>query len=132
MDELDLLLKDLAAEAPPADSLARVGPKVRGALRRRAITRYCLAAAAMLAAVVFAWPPQEAVPLPAVPDFSIPAPDFALSPFGLSPLTVPPTVLSPSQSRQKPRPAQSLPRMVDGDKLELASTDPNVVIYWSL
>ncbi|GAB4364887.1 MAG: hypothetical protein OHK0021_08640 [Bryobacter sp.] len=123
MDELDLLLRDMANEAPPAESLAKVGPRVRGTLRRRAVTRYCLAAAAMLATVLLAWPSAEPVPLPKVPDFSIPAPDFALSP-RIFP--------SPSQSRMRPSRPRRMPRLVDGDKLELASTDPNVVIYWSL
>jgi hypothetical protein len=119
MDELDLLLKDLANAPLPEESVARVAPRVRAALRRRAVTRYCLAAAAMLATVVFAWPEPEFIPPPQMPDFRIAAPDFALS-------IAPPPV--PSQSRvAKPR-----PRVVDGDKLQLASTDPNVVIYWSL
>ncbi len=120
MDELERLLADLANEAPPAESLGRVAPRVKSALRRRALTRYVLAAAAMLAAGVFAWPNAEPLPpLPRVPDFSIPAPDFALS------KTVVPV---PSRSRVV-RPKATL---VDGDKLKLASTDPNVVIYWSL
>ncbi len=119
MDELDRLLKDLGNAPLPEDAVARVAPRVRATLRRRALTRYCLAAAAMLAAVVFAWPAPEAVPPPALPDFRIPAPDFALSP-------APPPF--PSRSRV----VKPLPRVVDGDKLQLASTDPNVVIYWSL
>ncbi len=119
MDELDLLLKDLAAEAPPEESLARVGPRVRRTLRMRAVTRYCLAAAAMLAAVVLAWPRAEEVPLPKMPEFHVPAPDFALSKS---------VVPVPSRSGIA-RPKATL---AGGDKLKLSSTDPKVVIYWSL
>jgi hypothetical protein len=123
MDELENLLAGLAQEAPPADSLARVAPKVKSTLRRRAVTRYFLAAAAMLAAGFFAVPGADPLPpLPRVPDFAIPAPDFALS------KTIAPV---PSRSHLA-RPKAPKATVVAEDKLKLASTDPNVVIYWSL
>lgn len=123
MDELDDLLTGLSQQAPPSESLARVAPRVKSTLRRRAVTRYCLAAAAMLAAGFFALPQPEALPpLPAVPDFHLPAPDFALSKS---------IVPVPSRSRLA-RPQMPKAILTGEDKLKLASTDPNVVIYWSL
>lgn len=123
MDELDRLLEDLSEEAPPADSIARVAPRVKNTLRRRTITRYTLATAAMLAAGFFALPnPEPLPPLPRLPEFSIPAPDFALS------KTIAPV---PSRSHLA-RPKTPKATMAGEDKLKLASTDPNVVIYWSL
>lgn len=123
MDELDDLLTGLSQQAPPSESLARVAPRVKSTLRRRAVTRYCLAAAAMLAAGFFAIPnPEPLPPLPRLPDLSIPAPDFALS------KTIAPV---PSRSHlARPKPPKAT--MAGEDKLKLASTDPNVVIYWSL
>jgi hypothetical protein len=119
MDDLDLLLGELSREAPPAGSLAQVGPRVRARLRQRAVTRYFLAAAAMLATLILAWPRPEPVAWPGVPEFAMPAPDFALSKS---------VVPVPSRSRvERPKAA-----IVGGDKLKLTTNDPKVVIYWSL
>lgn len=117
MDELALLLDGLRREAPPADSLARIGPRFWRTIHRR---RIALAFAATLICLLgFTLLPQPDVPLPAPPRLQIPVPELIFS------APAPPQV----SRRVKPRPQ---PRVVDAQTIQLASTDPKVVIYWSL
>lgn len=121
MDELEDLLGSLREEQPPAEALDRVGPRVRTALRRRTMTRWVLAAAAVLALVVVNVPRNEepiALPDPVraiipVPDLFLPAPAPA------------PVMLSSHRARPKPT-------LVDDHTLQLPSSDPNIKILWSL
>lgn len=115
MDDLDLLLNDLAQEAPPQASLDRIRPRLQATLRRRRVTRFTLAAAALIAV----W---QLVPPPA--DIPLPLPGEAI-------ITVPDLVIAAPQIRlsQQRRPK---PRMLDENTVQLASTNPNIVILWSL
>lgn len=115
MDDLDLLLNDLAQEAPPQASLDRIRPRLQATLRRRRVTRFTLAAAALIAV----W---QLVPPPA--DIPLPLPGEAI-------ITVPDLVIDAPQIRlsQQRRPK---PRMLDENTVQLASTNPNIVILWSL
>jgi hypothetical protein len=120
MDELDLLLDGLRREAPPADSLARIGPRFWRTIQRRRIAMACAATAAtVLCLLGLSVVRQPELPLPAPPALRIPVPDLLISEPALPVL----------RSRVKPRPQ---PRAVDAQTIQLASTDPNVVIYWSL
>src|SRR5438045_3509069 len=97
MDDLDLLLGELSQEAPPAESLGRVAPRVRAAIRRRQFTQWTLAAAAMIAAVLLALPEKQAdIPLPEPVQAIIAVPDLILS----SPAPAP---LNLSRHRAKPK-----------------------------
>ena len=119
MDELELLLEGLREEQPPREALDRVGTRVRSALRRRRVTQFALAAAAMLAMTVWLIPREmEPVPLPEPVKAIIAVPDLILSV---------PAPVTLSSHRAKPR-----ARMVDENTMQLASSNPNVVIYWSL
>jgi len=119
MDDLDLLLTNLREEPLPQDSLNRIAPRVHQTLRRRRLTRYTLAAAFLLAATILSLPTNQTdIPLPdpgkaiiAVPDLFLPAP---------APATL-------SSRRAKPKAT-----MLDEHTVQLASTDKNVIIYWSL
>ncbi len=123
MDELEDLLAGLRQQAPPRESLERIGPRVHAALRRRRMTRYVLAAAALLAATIWMIPREaEPVPLPdpirpviAVPDLILNAPA--------------PVMLSSHRAKPTPRPRV---RIVDEETIELASSNPNVKILWSM
>lgn len=118
MDELELLLEGLREEKPPAEALDRVGPRFRGALRRRRMTQYVLAAA-LLAATIWVIPREGApVPLPDPVRAIIAVPDLILS------VPAPVTI---SSHRAKPR-----AKVVDENTIELASTDSKVKILWSL
>lgn len=119
MDELELLLEGLREEAPPVEALERVGPRVRGALRRRRATRMVLAMAALLAMAVWLVPREaEPVPLPEPVKAIIAVPDLIVNV---------PAPVTLSSHRAKPK-----ARVVDEHTLQLASSNPNVVIYWSL
>jgi hypothetical protein len=123
MDQLDNLLQDLAAEPLPADSLHRIRPRVESALRRRSLTRYCLATAAALAAFTIArWPQTDptAIPLPPPVQAIIAAPDLVLSPAPTLPV---------SRRHPSPRPK---PKAIDENTVQLASSNDSIVIYWSL
>ncbi len=119
MDDLDLLLTNLRNEPLPEDSLNRIAPRVYKTLRRRRLTSYTLAAAALLAATILSLPSSHPdVPLPdpgkaiiSVPDLFMPAP---------APATL-------SSRRAKPK-----AKMLDEHTVQLASTDSNVIIFWSL
>jgi hypothetical protein len=119
MDELELLLEGLREEQPPAEALERVGPRVRAALLRRRVTQFVLAAAALVGMTIWMMPGEmEPVPLPEPVKAIIAVPDLIL--------TVPaPVTLSSHRAKQRAR-------VVDENTLQLASSDPNVVIYWSL
>jgi hypothetical protein len=121
MDELELLLDGLRSEAPPQASLDRIAPAVHTRLLRRRLVHFALAAAASFAALTWAlYPTQQAIPLPAPGQAIIAVPDLIFS----APAPAPPTL---SFRRAKPK-----PHLVDEHTLQLASTDPKVVIYWSL
>ena len=114
MDDLDLLLNGIAQEAPPQASLDRIRPRVHATIRRRRITGFTLAAAALIAAWQLVPPPTD-IPLPLPGEAIIAVPDLVIS----SPQ------IRHSQKRAKPR-------MLDENTVQLASTNPNIVILWSL
>ena len=119
MDELEILLNDLREEALPADSLARIAPRVQRTLRRRRMTRLALATAAVMAVSVLS---LYRAPL----DVALPEPGEAIIAVPDLLLTIPaPATLS--YRRAKPKAI-----VVGEGTLQLASTDQNVVIYWSL
>ncbi len=119
MDQLELLLSDLREEALPVDSLGRIAPRVQRTLRRRRVTRLALATAAvMVMSLLSLYRMPEDVALPKPGEAIITAPDLVL--------TIPaPAMLS--SRRAKPKAT-----VVSDGTLQLASTDKNVVIYWSL
>ena len=119
MDDLDLLLTNLRNEPLPEDSLNRIAPRVHQTLRRRRITRYTLAAAALLAATTLGLQTSQ-------PDIPLPDPGKAIIavPGLFIPVPAPATL---SSRRAKPKAT-----IVDEHTVQLASTDKNVVIYWSL
>ncbi len=119
MDQLELLLSDLREEALPEDSLGRIAPRVQRTLRRRRMTRFALATAALMALCVMSlYRMPVDVPLPEPDEAIITVPDLAL--------TIPaPAMLS--SRRAKPKAI-----VVGEGTLQLASTDQNIVIYWSL
>jgi hypothetical protein len=121
MDELELLLDGLRSEAPPQASLDRIAPGVHRRLHRRRFIQFALATAASFAALAWAlYPTQQPIPLPAPGRAIIAVPDLIFS----APAPAP-TTLSLRRAKLKPH-------LVDEHTLQLASTDPNVVIYWSL
>ena len=115
MDDLDLLLNGLAQESPPQESLDRIRPRVRATIRRRRATGFTLAAAALIAAWQFV-PPPTAIQLPPPGVAIITAPDLIISA---------PSIHLSQHRRPKPR-------MLDDNTVQLASTNPNIVILWSL
>jgi hypothetical protein len=119
MDDLDLLLTNLRDEPLPEDSLARIAPRVHQTLRRRRITRYTLAAAALLAATIASLPTSQ-------PDIPLPDPGKAI-------ISVPDLFIPvPAQPTLSSRRAKPKATMLDEHTVQLASTDNNVIIYWSL
>lgn len=125
MDEIDVLLKDLAREEVPAESLRRVAAGVHAKLRRRRFTHWALAAAAMLAAwYVSAYSvgmtPTETLKPPKAIEAAFPAPEAIIA----SPKLV------PSVSHQWQQ--RSVGRVVGDGVVELPSSDPNVVILWDM
>jgi hypothetical protein len=120
--ELDDLLRDLAAEAPPADSLARVRLRVaeRLASRRRRLW-FAWLSVPVTAALALAWilgPSPAPPPLP-------PAPVLAR-------IAVPsvrwPRVAPATQSVPAPPPT---PAQRNGTIVAKFQTDdPNVIVYW--
>jgi hypothetical protein len=121
MDELDLLLGGLREEQPPQEALDRVKPRVERAIARRRVTQWTLAAAAALVAATLLSIPRETEPI-ALPEpvrAIIPVPDLILS--------APAPVTLSSHRAKQPR-----ARSVDANTVELASTDPNIKILWSM
>lgn len=116
MDDLDLLLSDLAQEAPPQASLDRIRPRVQATLRRRRVTGFTLAAAALIACWQLVPPPAD-IPLPLPGEAIITVPDLVIA--------APPQIRLSQQRRPKPR-------MLDENTVQLASTNPNIIILWSL
>ncbi|WP_031500517.1 hypothetical protein [Bryobacter aggregatus] len=121
MDELELLLGRLAREAPPQKHLDRLRQRVHASIRRRRITRWTLAAALVLGAWQLTSIRETEILLPAPGEALIAVPDLILAP---------PVVAAPI-SRRAPRP-KHVATPFDQDTIQLASTDKNVIIYWSL
>jgi len=119
MDDLALLLGDLRSQDLPAVSMDRIAHRVNGTLRRRRYTKYTLAAAALLAATILSIPKTAA-------DIPLPDPGKAI-------ITVPDLLLSaPAPATLSFRRAKPKVTMADEHTLQLASTDKNILIYWSL
>ena len=119
MDELELLLGDLRSQDLPAVSMDRIAHRVKGTLMRRRYMRYTLAAAALLAVAILSVPRNIA---------EIPLPDP-----GKAIITVPDVLLSaPAPATLSFRRAKPKVTMADEHTLQLASTDKNILVYWSL
>lgn len=118
MDELELLLEGLREEQPRREAVERGAAKVYARLRRRRVTQIALGLAAMVALLLMVPGAPEPVELPEPVKAIITVPDLIV--------TVPAPVKL-SSHRAKPK-----ARMVDEHTIQLASSDPNVVIYWSM
>ena len=120
--ELDDLLRDLAAEAPPADSLARVRTRVaeRVAERRRRLWFAWIAApaTAALALAWILWPAPEPLPSPPEPVLARIAVPSVRWP-SVAPATE-------SVAAPLPIPAQRNEAIV----AKFQTDDPNVIVYW--
>jgi hypothetical protein len=116
MDPLDGLLEELAREPLPAESLARIRPRVESAIKRRRAAWGFAAMAASLALVLWMQRPVSApIPLPEPVQALIAVPDLVLSPT--------PAPQPVSRRRFK---------VIDENTVQLATTNPDIVIYWSL
>ncbi|MBM3763479.1 MAG: hypothetical protein FJW36_24995 [Acidobacteria bacterium] len=118
MDELELLLEGLRDEQPQREAVERGAAKVYSRLRRRRVTQIVLGLAPMVAAVSMIPEAPEPVELPEPVKAIITVPDLIV------------TVSAPvnlSSHRAKPK-----ARMVDEHTIRLASSNPNVVIDWSM
>lgn len=121
-DNLDLALRDLGRQDPPAHALAAVRERVQQQIHRPRLPWWTWTWAPAVAAAALAfvlWPAPPAPAPPALIAIAPPVPAIAW---------VPPAAPAPPRVR---RPAPRIEPTTIPGYVRVATQDPNIVIFWS-